>query len=111
MPGEKQRLLAHQCRLRLAQALAEAQRRGARRGSLQADESVTRTGPRLGAESWASSCYGLVSLKGHAPSAAAVRFRECLREAEAALVREESLLLTRHAARARAATVRPKRKS
>jgi DNA-binding transcriptional LysR family regulator len=65
----------------------------------------------LGTESWASSGYGLVSLKGSAPSAAALRFCECLREAEAALVREESLLLARHAARARAATVRPKRKS
>ncbi len=65
----------------------------------------------LGSESWANSCYGLVGLKGNSPSAAATRFRECLHEAEAALVREESLLLARHAARARAATVRPKRKS
>jgi hypothetical protein len=65
----------------------------------------------LGTESWASSGYGLVSLKGHAPSAAAVRFRECLREAEAALVREESLLLARHALRVAAAKVPPKRKS
>jgi DNA-binding transcriptional LysR family regulator len=64
----------------------------------------------LGTESWASSGYGLVSLKGHAPSATAVRFRECLREAEAALVREESLLLARHARRAAAAKARPKRK-
>jgi DNA-binding transcriptional LysR family regulator len=65
----------------------------------------------LGTESWASLCYGLISLKGHAPSAAAVRFRECLREAEAALVRAESLLVDRHALRARAATARPKRKA
>lgn len=64
----------------------------------------------LGTESWASSGYGLVSLKGHAPSAVAIRFRECLREAEAVLVRGESLLLARHAARGRAAKVRPNRK-
>lgn len=65
----------------------------------------------LGTESWAISGYGLVSLKGHAPSAAAIRFRECLRASEAALVREESLLLARHALRAAAARVRPRRKS
>ena len=65
----------------------------------------------LGAESWATSGYGLVSLKGHAPSAAARRFRECLREAEAVLVLEESLLLARHAGRARATKVRRTRKS
>jgi len=65
----------------------------------------------LGTESWASSGYGLVSLKGHAPSAAAVRFRECLREAEAALVREESLLLARRARPAAAVRARPGRKS
>jgi len=62
-----------------------------------ADEIERGTLVVLGTESWASSGYGLVSLKGHAPSATAVRFRECLREAEAALVREESLLLARRA--------------
>jgi DNA-binding transcriptional LysR family regulator len=65
----------------------------------------------LGTESWASSGYGLVSLKGSEPSAAALRFCECLREAEAALVREESLLLARHARRAAAAKARPRRKA
>jgi DNA-binding transcriptional LysR family regulator len=65
----------------------------------------------LGTESWASSCYGLVSLKGRAPGAAASRFRECLHEAEALLVREEALLLARQALRAGVATVRSKRKS
>jgi DNA-binding transcriptional LysR family regulator len=76
-----------------------------------AEEIERGTLVALGTESWANSSYGLVSLKAHAPSAAASRFRECLREAEAVLVREEALLLARRALKAGAATVRPKRKS
>jgi DNA-binding transcriptional LysR family regulator len=65
----------------------------------------------LATEPWLFTGYGLVSLKGHALSAAARRFCECLREAEAALVREESLLLARHSPEVRAATARRKRES
>lgn len=65
----------------------------------------------LGTESWGTLRYGLVSLKGHALGAATRRFCECLREAEAELVREESLLLARHSPGARTATARRKRKS
>lgn len=65
----------------------------------------------VGTEAWATSGYGLVSLKGHAPSAASRRFCECLRAAEEVLVREEALILARYARSAGVATARRKRKS
>jgi len=61
-----------------------------------ADELSRGTLVPLVTEPWASTGYGLVRLKGHAPSAAAIRFCECLREAEAALVRDESRLVAAH---------------
>jgi DNA-binding transcriptional LysR family regulator len=65
----------------------------------------------LGTESWVTSRYGLVSLKGHASSAAASRLRQFLREAEAVLVREEARLVARHAPARSATAARRKRKS
>ncbi|MCX7892933.1 MAG: LysR family transcriptional regulator [Burkholderiales bacterium] len=62
-------------------------------------------------EPWLSTAYGLVRLKGHAPSAAATNFSECLRDAEGALVREESRLVARHSHRGAAASARRRRRS
>jgi DNA-binding transcriptional LysR family regulator len=65
----------------------------------------------LGTEPWASSRYGLVSLKGHAPSPPAAQFRAHLIEAEAELVREEARLIARFSPRgtraARGTAARP----
>ena len=47
----------------------------------------------LGTEPWSYAHYAIVSLKGQAPTAAAVRLRRCLRDAEAALTRVESRLV------------------
>ena len=63
----------------------------------------------LTTEPWISTAYGIVTLKGHARSAAATRFCEYLREAEAAILAEESRLIARHAPGARAAPVRGRR--
>jgi len=49
------------------------------------------------AESWLSTNYGIVSLKGQALGAAALALIERLREAEAALARAEGALIARHA--------------
>lgn len=43
-------------------------------------------------EPWMTLGYGIVRLKGHATSAAALRFREFVRDAEASVVREEQRL-------------------
>ena len=48
-------------------------------------------------ESWLSTSYGFVTLKGKVPGAAARALLERLREAEAAIVREEATLVARHA--------------
>ena len=47
----------------------------------------------LGTEPWSYAHYAIVNLKGQAPTAAAVRFRRCLHDAEAALTRVESRLV------------------
>ena len=65
--------------------------------SCVADELARGTLAPLATEPWLFTGYGIVRLKGHAPGAAAVRFCECVREAEAALVREESQLVALHA--------------
>jgi DNA-binding transcriptional LysR family regulator len=54
-----------------------------------AEELMRGTLVPLAAEPWASTGYGLVRLKGHAQAAAASRLCECLREADAALVRDD----------------------
>jgi DNA-binding transcriptional LysR family regulator len=59
------------------------------------DEVTRGTLVVLGTEPWAVSRYGLVSLKGHAPSKPAAQFRERLIDAEAELVREEARLIAR----------------
>jgi DNA-binding transcriptional LysR family regulator len=61
-----------------------------------ADELARGTLVVLATESWVYTQYGLVRLRGHAQSAAASHFADCLREAEAALVRDESRLVTLH---------------
>ena len=61
-----------------------------------ADELDRGTLVVLATESWVYTQYGLVRLKGHTQSAAATRFAECLREEEAALVRDESRLVAVH---------------
>ena len=58
-----------------------------------ADELARGTLVVLATESWVYTQYGLVRLRGHTQSAAASRFAECLREEEAALVRDESRLV------------------
>ena len=58
----------------------------------------------LGTEPWSYAHYAIVSLKGQAPTAAAVRFRNCLRDAEAALTRVESRLVRTLLHRPQAAT-------
>lgn len=50
----------------------------------------------LGTEPWMSLRYGLVRLKGQTPSQATTALCELIREAEAALVREENQLAARH---------------
>ncbi len=60
------------------------------------DEVRRRALVLLMTEPWLATGYGIVGLKGHAPSAGAMQFIECLRDAEAALVREESRLVARH---------------
>lgn len=66
------------------------------------DEVERGTLAVLLAESWLATNYGFVSLKGQPLSAAARALVECLREAEAALEREESGLLARQALAMRA---------
>ena len=61
-----------------------------------ADELERGTLVVLATESWVYTQYGLVRLRGHTQSAAASRFAECLREEEAALVRDESRLVAVH---------------
>jgi DNA-binding transcriptional LysR family regulator len=61
-----------------------------------ADELERGTLVVLATESWVYTQYGLVRLKGHKQSAAASRFADCLREEEAALVRDESRLVAAH---------------
>jgi DNA-binding transcriptional LysR family regulator len=61
-----------------------------------ADELERGTLVVLATEWWVYTGYGIVRLKGHAPGAAALRFCECVREAEAALVRQESQLVALH---------------
>jgi DNA-binding transcriptional LysR family regulator len=61
-----------------------------------ADELERGTLVLLGRESWMSLGYGIVRLKGRAPSDAATAFCEAIRAAEAELVREEAALLARH---------------
>ena len=61
-----------------------------------ADELSRGTLVPLVTESWASTGYGLVRLKGHAPGVAASRLCECLREAEAVFVRREAELAALH---------------
>jgi hypothetical protein len=61
-----------------------------------AEEITSGTLVPLATEPWAFTGYGLVRLKTHAPGAAASRFCECLRDAEAALVRSEPQLLAAH---------------
>jgi DNA-binding transcriptional LysR family regulator len=63
-----------------------------------ADELERGTLVVLGSEEWIVLGYGVVTLKGHVPSIAATRFLEALREAEAALLGEESRLAARHLA-------------
>ncbi|MGZ9030238.1 MAG: LysR family transcriptional regulator [Burkholderiaceae bacterium] len=58
----------------------------------------------LGTEPWSYAHYAIVSLKGQAPTAAAVRFRRCLRDAEAAMSRVESRLVRTLVTRPQAAT-------
>ena len=62
-----------------------------------ADELEDGTLKVLRTESWLSTHYGLVTLKGQPLSAAARALLEQLREAEAAIVREEATLIARHA--------------
>ncbi len=71
-----------------------------------AEELERGTLALLGTEPWMFTGYGLVRLKGHAASPAASDFVESLREADAALVRDESRLLARHAHEPKAAGVR-----
>jgi DNA-binding transcriptional LysR family regulator len=61
-----------------------------------ADELERGTLVVLATESWVYTQYGLVRLRGHTQSAAASRFAECLREEEAALIRDESRLVAVH---------------
>jgi DNA-binding transcriptional LysR family regulator len=61
-----------------------------------ADELERGTLVVLATESWVYTQYGLVRLRGHTQSAAASRFADCLREEEAALVRDESRLVAAH---------------
>jgi DNA-binding transcriptional LysR family regulator len=65
--------------------------------SCVAEEVERGTLAVLLAESWLSTSYGLVTLKGQPLSAAARALLERLREAEAAIVREEATLVARHA--------------
>jgi DNA-binding transcriptional LysR family regulator len=75
-----------------------------------ADEVKRGTLVPLATEPWASTGYGLVRLKGLALGAAASRFCECVREAEAELVRQESRLVARLApGRKRTAKARKER--
>jgi DNA-binding transcriptional LysR family regulator len=79
------------------------------------DEVTHGTLVVLGTEPWAVSRYGLVRLKGLAPSKHAAQFRDCLIDAEAELVREEAQLIgrlaPRGAPRSREAKARPSRAS
>jgi DNA-binding transcriptional LysR family regulator len=67
-----------------------------------ADEMERGSLAVLGTAPWAYSHYGIVKLKGHAPSAACSRFIRCLQQAEAALVLEEARLVLKHVHGARA---------
>ena len=57
----------------------------------------------LGTAPWLSLAYGLVSLKGQTLPSAAYALRDCLRDAEAALLREEAQLVARQGAKRRRA--------
>ena len=48
-------------------------------------------------ESWLSTSYGIVTLKGQEPSAGARALLDLMREAEAALIQGEAALVARHA--------------
>lgn len=74
------------------------------------NELERRTLVLLGTEPWLVTGYGVVRLKGHAPSAAASALVELVRAAEAALVREEARLLARHSPERRTATGRAARR-
>ncbi len=50
----------------------------------------------LGTQAWSYANYGVVSLKGQAPTAAAVRFRTCMHAAEADLAQREIALAATH---------------
>jgi DNA-binding transcriptional LysR family regulator len=62
-------------------------------------------------ESWLSTHYGLVTLKGQPLGSAARVLLEQLREAEAALVRVEAALIARHARPNKATPARRRRDS
>jgi hypothetical protein len=75
-----------------------------------ADELSRGTLVLLATEPWLFTGYGIVRLKGHAPGAAASQFCECVRDAEAALVRQESQLVALHSPRHDATAGRRTRK-
>ncbi len=75
-----------------------------------ADELSRGTLALLATEPWLFTGYGIVRLKGHAPGAAASQFCECVRDAEAALVRQESQLVALHAPGHEATATRRARK-
>jgi DNA-binding transcriptional LysR family regulator len=76
-----------------------------------AEELTSGTLVPLATEPWLFTGYGLVSMKRHPPGGAASRLCECLRDAEAALVRHEPQLAAVHPPGHKAPAARRTRRS